>query len=101
MSSSKRETDLDNLIRLSLAGALRNSEPSPHVWDQIKYKLAVRPRRYSLRRFVNDALDIAARLEHFLFSVPGWHYRLADHRMDLMTRVWAYQGTGTISLAVV
>jgi hypothetical protein len=102
--STLDDADWDHLLRSSLTSVLRRAEPSPLVWCRIRDRLEQRQPAWSARGVLGGWLsrltEGARWMGDCIFSVPGWHDRLAERRAELLLQITEYPGATRILMAV-
>ena len=103
--SSYRKGDLDNLLRVSLQGALWRREPATAVWSKIEREIANGQHPIEVQSFLSNytlrLFGYISEKSKELFSVPDWHERLDEHRFDLLAQLSICPGARVITAAVV
>jgi hypothetical protein len=103
LEGSFQETPFDAWLRFNIQSALRQAEPSPRAWEQIKGQLANKDSTSTsyLSRF---AIPIWSRhiplILRILFDEPDLAVRLDERKMQLLTKMMTMPGPGAIRLAV-
>ena len=100
---SFRETLFDSWLRFNIQSALRQAEPSPRVWEQIRERVVEEHSvpDSSLSRFMIPSWGkyIFLSLRVF-FNEPDLAERLDERKMQLLTKMLTMPGPGVMRLAV-